>query len=57
MGATSVTGVSGPGDSEGLYKPENSSGCCGGSAPETDSATTEVVVNDNVRTTKGCSSS
>ena len=30
MGATSVTGVSGPGDSEGKYKPANNCGCgCG----------------------------
>lgn len=31
MGATSVTGVSGPGESGGKYKPENNCGCgcCG----------------------------
>jgi hypothetical protein len=30
MGASSVTGVSGPGDSEGKYKPGNNCGCsCG----------------------------
>jgi hypothetical protein len=57
MGATSVTGVSGPGDSEGQYKPENSSGCCGGRAPETtDSEPETIVVNDNIRVTKGCGS-
>lgn len=56
MGATSVTGVSGPGDSEGEYKPENSRGCCGGGpVPETASSEQQIVVNDNIRTTKGCS--
>ena len=35
MGATSVTGVSGNGDSNGLYKPELQCGGCGcGSADE-----------------------
>lgn len=35
MGATSVTGVSGPGDSDGKYKPENNCGCgCGGEEEE-----------------------
>jgi hypothetical protein len=30
MGATSVTGVSGPGESNGKYKPDNNCGCgCG----------------------------
>lgn len=29
MGATSVTGVSGPGESHGLYKPELHCGGCG----------------------------
>lgn len=34
MGATSVTGV-GPGESGGLYKPENTTGCCNAKQPET----------------------
>lgn len=30
MGASSVTGVSGPGDSKGKFKPDNNCGCgCG----------------------------
>ncbi len=56
MGATSVTGVSGPGESNGEYKSENNSGCCGGKAPESsESSEATVVTNDNIRTTKGCS--
>lgn len=36
MGASSVTGVSGLGMSNGLYKPETSAGCgCGGPATVT----------------------
>ena len=38
MGATSVTGV-GPGDSEGEYKPENTTGCCGRGTPTESTAT------------------
>jgi len=34
MGATSVTGLSGPGDSEGKYKPANNCGCGCGDAEE-----------------------
>lgn len=45
MGATSVTGV-GPGDSNGLWKRENNSGCCGKTIETT---TTSTVVK------KGCS--
>lgn len=55
MAATSITGVSGPGDSLGLYKPENSSGCCGGKTfPSTTNSTTTVISN-NVRSIQGCS--
>lgn len=32
MGATTTTGT-GPGDSEGLYKPEHNTGCCNAKNP------------------------
>ena len=41
MAASSVTGVSGPGDSLGRYKPENSCGCGCGSTEDT--GTTPIV--------------
>lgn len=45
MGASSVTGVSGFGDSQGKYKPENNSGCgCGGTTTETPTVTVRKTV-------------
>lgn len=58
MTASSVTGVSGPGDSKGKYKPENNcscSCCCGG---EKSKENTTIIKKSGCFTKyKSCSSS
>lgn len=54
MGATSVTGVSGPGDSGGLYKPELQCGGCGcGSKDEPEPAEAPSKIGCYVRSKTG----